>query len=88
MRPPGHHAGRNGLALGAPTLGFCYFNNIAIAVKHLGKSALISDIDGHHGNGAQEIFLGDPKVKFISLHRRGIYLGRGLFPKRIIWIAR
>lgn len=73
MRPPGHHAGRNGIALGAPSLGFCYFNNIAIATRSLGLTTLIVDIDGHHGNGTQEIFLGDGEVTFISLHRRGIY---------------
>lgn len=78
MRPPGHHAGRNGIALRAPTLGFCYFNNIAIAVKYLDKPTLIIDIDGHHGNGTQDIFLRDEKVKFISLHRRGIYPHTGL----------
>ena len=78
MRPPGHHAGRNGRALGVATLGFCYFNNIAIAVKKLGKSTLILDIDGHHGNGTQEIFQGDPKVAFISLHRYPAYPGTGL----------
>ena len=78
MRPPGHHAGRNGRAMGAPTLGFCYFNNIAIAVKKLGLSALILDIDGHHGNGTQEIFQGDKKVTFISLHRHPTYPGTGL----------
>lgn len=77
MRPPGHHAGRNGLALGAPTLGFCYFNNIAIAVKKLGLKTLILDIDTHHGNGTQEIFQNDPDVIFISLHTRGIYPGTG-----------
>ena len=78
MRPPGHHAGRNGRAMGVATLGFCYFNNIAIAVKKLGKSTLILDIDGHHGNGTQEIFQGDPKVTFISLHRYPTYPGTGL----------
>jgi acetoin utilization deacetylase AcuC-like enzyme len=77
MRPPGHHAGRNGRAMGASTLGFCYFNNIAIAVKKVGKSTLILDIDGHHGNGTQEIFQGDPKVSFISLHRYPTYPGTG-----------
>jgi acetoin utilization deacetylase AcuC-like enzyme len=77
MRPPGHHAGRNGRAIGASTLGFCYFNNIAIAVKKVGKSTLILDIDGHHGNGTQEIFQGDPKVSFISLHRYPTYPGTG-----------
>jgi acetoin utilization deacetylase AcuC-like enzyme len=78
MRPPGHHAGRNGRALGVSTLGFCYFNNVAIAVKKLDLSTLILDIDGHHGNGTQEIFQGDPKVSFISLHRYPTYPGTGL----------
>lgn len=80
MRPPGHHAGINGRALGAPTLGFCYFNNIAIACKRalqrVGRVAII-DIDCHHGNGTQEIFLGDPRVLFVSLHRYGVYPGTG-----------
>ena len=78
MRPPGHHAGRNGKALGAATLGFCYFNNIAMAVKSLDLQTLILDIDGHHGNGTQEIFVGDPKVTYISLHRYPHYPGTGL----------
>lgn len=81
MRPPGHHAGINGKALGAPTLGFCYFNNIAIACKKalekIDRIAII-DIDCHHGNGTQEIFLGDSRVLFISLHRYGgVYPGTG-----------
>ena len=78
MRPPGHHAGRNGAALGAYTRGFCYFNNMAIAVKHLNKRTLILDIDGHHGNGTQEIFLGDKKVTYVSLHRHPNYPGTGV----------
>jgi acetoin utilization deacetylase AcuC-like enzyme len=78
MRPPGHHAGRNGAALGVYTRGFCYFNNIAVAVKHLDKPTLILDIDGHHGNGTQEIFLGDKKVTYISLHRHPNYPGTGM----------
>jgi acetoin utilization deacetylase AcuC-like enzyme len=77
MRPPGHHAGRNGAALGANTRGFCYLNNIAIAVRHLGKPTLILDIDGHHGNGTQEIFYGDDKVMYVSLHRHPHYPGTG-----------
>jgi len=77
MRPPGHHAGRNGRALGAPTLGFCYLNNVAIAVRSLDVPTLILDIDGHHGNGTQEIFWGDPKVTFISLHRDGLFFYPG-----------
>jgi len=79
MRPPGHHAGRFGVALGAYTKGFCYINNIAVAVKHLDKPTLILDIDGHHGNGTQEIFMGDPKVVFISLHRYPHYPGTGAY---------
>ena len=77
MRPPGHHAGRSGTALGAYTRGFCYLNNMAIAVKHLNKPTLILDIDGHHGNGTQEIFLGDEKVMYVSLHRYPHYPGTG-----------
>ena len=77
MRPPGHHAGLNGSALGVKSRGFCYLNNIAIAVKAVKKSALILDIDGHHGNGTQEIFQGDPKVQYVSLHRFPHYPGTG-----------
>jgi acetoin utilization deacetylase AcuC-like enzyme len=76
-RPPGHHVGRYGTALGVYTRGFCYTNNVAIAVKTLDKPTLILDIDGHHGNGTQEIFLGDPKVTYLSVHRSGIYPGTG-----------
>jgi len=77
MRPPGHHCGQNGAALGAYTRGFCYLNNIAVAVKHLGKPTLILDIDGHHGNGTQEIFQGDTEVTYLSLHRHPHYPGTG-----------
>jgi acetoin utilization deacetylase AcuC-like enzyme len=77
MRPPGHHAGASGTALGATTRGFCYLNNIAIAVKHLDKPTLILDIDGHHGNGTQEIFYRDHKVTYLSLHRHPNYPGTG-----------
>lgn len=79
MRPPGHHAGRYGAALGAYTKGFCYINNVAVAVKYLGKPTLILDIDGHHGNGTQEIFHGDPKVVYVSLHRHPHYPGTGYY---------
>jgi acetoin utilization deacetylase AcuC-like enzyme len=77
MRPPGHHAGINGPALGVKTRGYCYFNNIAVAVKYLDKPTLILDIDGHHGNGTQEIFQGDKKVTFVSIHRHPEYPGTG-----------
>lgn len=78
MRPPGHHAGRSGRALGGSSLGFCYFNSIAIAVRSLDKNTLIVDIDGHHGNGTQEIFFGDERVRYVSLHRSPHYPGTGL----------
>ncbi|MEM5872188.1 MAG: histone deacetylase [Candidatus Aenigmatarchaeota archaeon] len=76
MRPPGHHAGKRKLE------GFCYFNNIAVAVakalKKVDKVAII-DIDVHHGNGTQEIFLGEERVVFVSLHQFGFgfYPGTG-----------
>ena len=79
MRPPGHHAGRNGAALGVYTRGFCYLNNIAVAIKESGKRTLILDIDGHHGNGTQEIFQGDEKVAYVSLHQSPNYPGTGTF---------
>ncbi len=78
-RPPGHHAGRNGAALGVYTRGFCYVNNIAVAVKSMGKKTLILDVDGHHGNGTQEIFQNNPMVTYVSLHRTPHYPGTGLF---------
>lgn len=72
MRPPGHHAAQERVA------GFCYFNNIAIAVRASGKKTLIVDIDGHHGDGTQAIFLGDPHVIYLSLHSFPNYPGTGL----------
>jgi acetoin utilization deacetylase AcuC-like enzyme len=77
MRPPGHHAGVFGAALGVYTRGFCYLNNVAIAVKALGETTLILDVDGHHGNGTQEVFQGDSKVVYVSLHRHPHYPGTG-----------
>jgi acetoin utilization deacetylase AcuC-like enzyme len=80
VRPPGHHAGRNGRAFNAPTLGFCIFNNSAYAAKiaeeRLGK-VLIIDFDAHHGNGTQEILWEDPKAVHVDLHERDIYPGSG-----------
>jgi acetoin utilization deacetylase AcuC-like enzyme len=76
MRPPGHHAGRNGKALYAPSLGFCYFNNVAIATKialNSVKKVAIIDIDCHHGNGTQDIFLGNKRVLYVSLHLDDFY---------------
>lgn len=81
VRPPGHHAGIKGRALGAPTLGFCIFNNIAVLAKRLlkegFKNIVIVDIDAHHGNGTQEIFMSEPRVIHIDVHQQGIYPGTG-----------
>lgn len=68
VRPPGHHAGRY------YALGFCIFNNTAIAaqflLQHFGlKRILILDVDAHHGNGTQEIFYNTKKVLYVSLHQ-------------------
>jgi acetoin utilization deacetylase AcuC-like enzyme len=80
MRPPGHHAGRDSLG------GFCYFNNIAVAIKKALASgvlkAAILDIDCHHGNGTQDIFLGDRKVIYCSLHQSPLYPGTGLVSEK------
>jgi len=67
VRPPGHHAGPY------YSMGFCVFNNIAVAASHLLKNfnlnrVLILDIDAHHGNGTQEIFYRSDKVLYVSLH--------------------
>ncbi|RLE12335.1 histone deacetylase [Candidatus Aerophobetes bacterium] len=78
LRPPGHHAGRNYLG------GFCYFNNIAIATTWaLGKvdKVAIVDFDGHHGNGTEDIFRGERRVLYFSLHQSPAYPGTGLRSK-------
>ena len=77
MRPPGHHACRDRL------MGFCYFNNIAIALTRLlhdpkgPKKVAIVDFDCHHGNGTQDIFLGNERVLFVSLHQHPCYPSTG-----------
>jgi acetoin utilization deacetylase AcuC-like enzyme len=85
MRPPGHHAGKNGIALNASSLGFCYFNNIAVATKISLKKVsrvAILDIDYHHGNGTQEIFFGNDRVLFVSLHAFPAYPYTGKFSEK------
>jgi acetoin utilization deacetylase AcuC-like enzyme len=78
VRPPGHHA--------TPTesMGFCLFNNIALAAHHARTvhgltRILIVDWDVHHGNGTQDIFYREPTVMFLSIHRfgGGFYPGTG-----------
>lgn len=71
MRPPGHHAGRDFLG------GFCYFNNLAIAVEKSGLRTLIVDFDAHHGNGTEDIFLGREDITYLSLHRSPGFPGTG-----------
>jgi len=73
VRPPGHHSGREGKAMGASTQGFCIFNNIGGAAKSLldygVESIVILDFDAHHGNGTQEIFYRDDRVLDIDIHQ-------------------
>ena len=75
-RPPGHHAATN------KAMGFCLFNNIAVATKKLvneGKRVLIIDADSHSGNGSQKVFYNTDKVLFLSIHQFPAYPGTGWF---------
>jgi acetoin utilization deacetylase AcuC-like enzyme len=76
VRPPGHHATPE------RAMGFCLFNNVAIAAAHLLERkglerVAILDIDVHHGNGTQDAFYNDPRVLYFSTHQYPFYPGTG-----------
>ena len=76
VRPPGHHA------TAGQAMGFCLFNNIAIAARYTLKKynlerIAIIDFDVHHGNGTQEAFYSEPKVLYVSIHQSEHYPGTG-----------
>ena len=81
VRPPGHHATR------ATAMGFCLFNNLAVAAahaleKHGAERVAIIDFDVHHGNGTADIFQSDARLMYASTHQSPLYPGSGAASQR------